>query len=62
MNAPYEAPARGAPFQVKHSTNRSKRLAWHGQKGANFDSGGGFVAKVGRAINRSPGARGNPSS
>ena len=62
MNAPYEAPARGAPFQVKHSTNRSKPLLGQGLKRLNFDSGGGFVAKVGKVKNRSPGARGNPSS
>ena len=62
MKAPHEAPARGAPFQVKHNTNRSKPLLGQGLKRLNFNSGSGFVAKVGKVKNRSPGARGNPSS
>ena len=62
MRGPHEAPAKGAPFQVKHNTNRSKPLRGHSLKLLNFDSGVGFVAKVGEVKNRSPGARGNPSS
>ena len=62
MRAPYEAPARGAPFQVKHTTNRSKPLLLQSLKLTNFDSGGCFISKVGKVNNRSPGARGNPSS
>ena len=62
MKAPHEAPARGAQFQVKHNTNRSKPLLVHSTKRLNFDSGAGFETKVGKVKNRSPGARGNPSS
>ena len=62
MRSPHEAPARGALFQVKNNTDRSKLLIWHGLKGAKFYSGRGVVAKVGRVINRSPGVRGNSSS